>query len=138
MAEYNPLVYFHEVLPVIVNFARRGAPVIKGQHAGGNPFGIKAEPNGVGAERGDEEVGRVDWLAAPGSQDEVSPSTKQRYGQPDYRFDGLVHHARFPREGCRRRIVLMIGVLPQGSISNTNEKVLFWWKQTVCIWFGLW
>ena len=56
MAEYNPFVCFHEVLPVIVNFARRGAPVVEGKHAGGNPFGIEAEPDGVGAERGNEEV----------------------------------------------------------------------------------
>src|SRR6266699_483044 len=124
MAENDPLVCFHEVLPVIVNFARCRAPVIEGQHTGGNPFGIKAEPDGVGTERGDEEESRVDRLTAPGSQDEVGPRTEQRYRQPDDAFEGLVLHTRFPRNGCRPRMVRMIGVLPEGSISNANETAL--------------
>jgi len=33
MAEYNPLFVFTKFLPVIVNFARRRAPVIEGEHA---------------------------------------------------------------------------------------------------------
>src|SRR2546425_11001963 len=93
MAENDPLVCFHEVLPVIVNFARRGAPVIEREHAGGNPFGIKAESDGVGAERGGEEVSGVDRLAAPRGQDEISPRAEQPYGQPDDGLAGLVHHA---------------------------------------------
>jgi len=125
MAEDNPFVCFHEVLPVIVNFARRGAPVVEGEHAGGNPFGIEAEPDGVGAERGDEEVSRVDRLAASSGQDDISPRPEQRYGQPDDVFNGLVHHTLFILDGCRRRIVRMIGVLPDGSISKANETVLF-------------
>src|SRR6266516_3844320 len=127
MAENNPLVCFHEVLPVIVDFAWRGAPVIEGEHAGGNPFGIKSETDGVGTERGDEEVSGVDRLAAPGGQDEISPRAEQPYGQPDDELDGLVHHALFLLDGCQRRIVRMIGVLPEGSITNAKES-LFQWK----------
>src|SRR5439155_16602823 len=99
MAENNPLVCFHEVLPVIVDFAWCCAPVIEGEHAGGNPFGIKAEPDGVGTERGDEEVSGVDRLAASGGQDDVSPGAEQRYRQPDNAFDKLVHYALVLRNG---------------------------------------
>src|SRR2546422_2581452 len=127
MAEYNPLVCLHEVLAIIVNFARRRAPVIEGEHAGGNPFGIKTEPDGVGTERGDEEVSGVDRLAAPGGQDKISPRPEQPYCQPDDGLDGLVHHALFLLDGCQRRIVRMIGVLPEGSITNAKES-LFQWK----------
>src|SRR5205814_805753 len=121
MAEDNPFVGLYEVLAVIVNFARRGAPVVEGEHAGGDPFGIEAVSDGVRAERGDEEVSRVDRLGATGGQDDISPRAEQRYGQPDDVFDEPVHQTLFLLDGYQRRNVRMIRVSPEGSISNTNN-----------------
>src|SRR2546429_8347526 len=66
MPEDNPLVRLHEIFAIVVDFARRGASVVERENPGGDPLGIKAVADSVRAERGDENVNRVDRFAPAG------------------------------------------------------------------------
>src|SRR2546427_149299 len=108
MPEDNPLVRLHEIFAIIVDFARRGASVVERENPGGDPLGIKAVADSVRAERGDEDVNRVDRFAPAGGQDGVSPRSEQRDHQPDEIFDGFVHRTLFLLDRCQQWIVRML------------------------------
>ena len=82
MAEDDPLVRLDEILAVVVDFARRGAAVIEHQHARGNPFRVKPVADGVGAKRGDEDIGRIERLAAMEREHGVGAGAGQREREP--------------------------------------------------------
>ncbi len=98
MAEDDPFVGLHEVLAVLVDFAGRGAPVVEREHVGGDPFGIEAVADGVGAERGDEDEAGVQRLAALRGDDR---SRRTRRGERRRARGG--GRGTFSRRVCRCR-----------------------------------
>ena len=95
MAEDNPFVGFHEVFAVIMYFARRGPTVVQREDPRSNPFRVEAKTDGVGAERGGEDVGGVDRLIPPDGEDAIGPCAQECDGQPNGVLDQFVHALMF-------------------------------------------
>src|SRR5205823_13845612 len=95
---------------------------VERENPGGDPLGIKAVADSVRAERGDEDVNRVDRFAPAGGQDDVSPGSDQRDHQPERGFQEFVHTRCSHRTVFQRRIVWMIGVSRAGSTFKARKK----------------
>ena len=83
MAEDDPFVRLDEIPAVVVDHARRGAAVVERQHARGNPFGVKPVADGVGADRGDENIGGIDRLAPAKRQRGIRARAGQGEQEPE-------------------------------------------------------
>src|SRR5206468_12403283 len=83
MAEDDPLIRLYEVFAVVVDFARRGASVIKSDDARGDPFGIKSIADRVRAQCRKENVRRTNVLAAAERQGHVREGPESGDSHPD-------------------------------------------------------
>ena len=91
MAEDDPLVRLHVIPAVLVDLAGRGAAVVQREHAGGDPFRVKAVADGVGAKRGGEDVAGIERLGAAGREGEVRGGAGEGDGEPDEEGERLPH-----------------------------------------------
>src|SRR5262245_47819319 len=91
MAEDNPFVSLHEVFAIIVNFARRGAAIVKSQHMRRNPLGVKPVADRVSAQRSGEDEYRIDSLSTMQRQSRVGPSAQQSNDYPSKIRDDFLH-----------------------------------------------
>jgi hypothetical protein len=83
MPKDDPLVCLHEILPVLVNLARRRAAIVECEHPRGNPLGIKPVADRVSAKRCGEDEDGVEPLAAMQREGGISTGAEQRDGEPD-------------------------------------------------------
>jgi hypothetical protein len=83
MAKNNPAVGFDEVLAVIVDFARGRAAIVEGEDFRGDPFRIEAITDGVGAKRGDKDVGGTNAFAAMERKRDVGEGAEASNGEPN-------------------------------------------------------
>jgi hypothetical protein len=94
MPENDPPIGFDEILAVIVDFARGRAAIVEGQDLRGDPLRVEAVTDGVGAQRGDEDVGGTDGFVPIGCQRDVGESAQAGDGEPnqlgEYRFRDCV------------------------------------------------
>ena len=93
LAEDDPLVRLDEVLAVVMHLARRGPPVIERQHPRRQPLRIKPVADGVTAQRGDEDISRVEPLAAMERERRISPRPRNRDQQPQQVGQDSLHFA---------------------------------------------
>ncbi len=77
MAEQDELVGPDEIATVVVNLGRRCTQVVQHQRLRGDPLGIEANPDGIGAKRGDDEPRRVERFIAPERNHRIGGSTEQ-------------------------------------------------------------
>jgi hypothetical protein len=83
MSENDPAVGFDEVLAVVVDFARSRAAVIEGQDFGRDPFRVKTITDGVGAERGDENIGGTNAFPSMERKRDVGEGTQASDREPN-------------------------------------------------------
>ena len=95
MAEDDPFVRLYKILAVVVNLARRGAAVVERQHARGNPFGVKPVADGIGADRGDENIGGINRFAPAKRQRGIRGRASQGEQEPENWSQNLFHAGWF-------------------------------------------
>ena len=72
MAEYDPLVRFNVIAPVIMDLAGSRAAIVEGENPSGNPLGIETIADGVAAKSSQQNVNRTDALCAMQRKDGVA------------------------------------------------------------------
>src|SRR5436190_869376 len=91
MAKHNPFVGFYKVFAVIMDFAWGGAPVVEHQNPCSNPLGIKPIADGITAERGNEDVCRIEMLAPMQRHRGIGPRASDDYQEPKKCRGNFVH-----------------------------------------------
>ena len=91
MAEHNPFVRLDVVPTVLVDLAGRGPSVVEREHARADPLRVEPIADGVGTERRQQEIHRVDRLAPTPGQGGISPGPTRSHREPEQGRKNFCH-----------------------------------------------
>ena len=83
MSEDDPLIRPDEISPVVVDFARSGAAIVEGEDLRGDPLRVETITDGVGAKRGDEDVGGIKFFTAMERERDVGEGAEASHREPN-------------------------------------------------------
>jgi len=83
MSKNDPTIGFDEVLAVVVDFAGSRAAIVECEDLCGDPLGVETIADGVGAKRGDEDVGGTDAFTAMECERDIGEGAEASDGEPN-------------------------------------------------------